>query len=36
MPSSPSGNWKWRLIPGQINEYAQKFLLELTEIYNRD
>jgi malto-oligosyltrehalose synthase/4-alpha-glucanotransferase len=35
MPSSPSGNWKWRLVTGQLNKNAQELLLYLTETYNR-
>jgi 4-alpha-glucanotransferase len=35
MPSTPSGNWKWRLLPGQVNEKTQHLLLHLTETYYR-
>ncbi|MGI8598389.1 MAG: malto-oligosyltrehalose synthase [Chitinophagaceae bacterium] len=35
MPSSPSGNWHWRLLRGQLSDSAQQFLSGLTEAYNR-
>lgn len=34
-PSTPSGNWEWRLLPDQLNSYHSEMLLELTETYGR-
>jgi 4-alpha-glucanotransferase len=34
-PSTPSGNWEWRLLPGQLNSSHAEMLLELTETYGR-
>ncbi|TDB63821.1 malto-oligosyltrehalose synthase [Arundinibacter roseus] len=34
-PASASGNWTWRLKPGQIRETIEKQLKEWTWIYNR-
>ncbi len=34
-PSSTDGNWKWKLLPGQITPVHAEKLRELTEIYGR-
>jgi len=34
-PSTMEGNWKWRLLPGQITPAHEERLRELTEIYGR-
>jgi 4-alpha-glucanotransferase len=34
-PSTTEGNWKWRLLPGQITPELSDRLRELTEIYGR-
>jgi malto-oligosyltrehalose synthase/4-alpha-glucanotransferase len=34
-PSSPAGNWAWRLLPGQLTKEARRLLREWTECYNR-
>jgi 4-alpha-glucanotransferase len=34
-PSTTEGNWKWRLLPGQITPAQGERLRELTEIYGR-
>ena len=34
-PSIPENNWRWRLLPGQIDKEVQNRLLEWTVIYNR-
>lgn len=34
-PSTISGNWKWRLLPGQITPALVEHLRETTEIYGR-
>lgn len=35
-PGLASGNWSWRLLPGQLNEAALERLGELTAFYGRD
>ena len=34
-PSSSQNNWAWRLVPHQVNPAIEKYLLELTRLYNR-
>jgi 4-alpha-glucanotransferase len=34
-PSLTEGNWKWRLLPGQITPELSDRLRNLTEIYGR-
>ena len=34
-PSTPEGNWEWRLLPEQINDSLATQLGEMTEIYGR-
>jgi len=34
-PSTPSGNWEWRLLPGQLTSTHVETFLELTETYGR-
>ncbi|MGB9698146.1 MAG: 4-alpha-glucanotransferase [Thermodesulfobacteriota bacterium] len=34
-PSTSEGNWEWRLLPDQINDYLAAQLAEMTEIYGR-
>lgn len=34
-PGTPSGNWQWRLMPGQITEKLQKKLRQYTETFGR-
>ncbi len=34
-PSTPTGNWEWRLLSDQLNAHHAELLLELTEIYGR-
>ncbi len=34
-PSRTDGNWKWKLLPGQITPEFSDWLRELTEIYGR-
>jgi 4-alpha-glucanotransferase len=34
-PSSPSGNWEWRLEPGQLTPELANHAAELTEAYGR-
>ncbi|WP_192821052.1 malto-oligosyltrehalose synthase [Rufibacter sp. LB8] len=35
-PGSSSGNWGWRLLPGQITKQTEEQLKEWTWLYNRD
>jgi 4-alpha-glucanotransferase len=35
MPGTSSGNWRWRLEPGQLNGSAMARLAEMTELYGR-
>jgi 4-alpha-glucanotransferase len=35
LPSTPQGNWEWRLIPNQITHSAIEKFREMTEIYGR-
>jgi len=34
-PSSPAGNWEWRLDPGQPTPELANHLADLTEAYGR-
>ena len=34
-PGRPQGNWRWRLLPGQLNPAVWVRLHELTELYGR-
>lgn len=34
-PSTLSGNWEWRLLPGQLTSSDAELLLDLTETYGR-
>lgn len=34
-PSTAMGNWRWRLLPGQLTPDVSKRLLEMTEVYGR-
>jgi 4-alpha-glucanotransferase len=34
-PSIAHGNWKWRLLPGQITASVSETLREITEIFGR-
>jgi 4-alpha-glucanotransferase len=34
-PATVSGNWEWRLLPGQITAEVGSKLLEMTEVYGR-
>ncbi|MDI6777342.1 MAG: 4-alpha-glucanotransferase [Syntrophales bacterium] len=34
-PGTAYGNWKWRLLPGQITPSIARYLLEVTELYGR-
>lgn len=34
-PATTSGNWEWRLLPGQIRPETEAKLLEMTETYGR-
>lgn len=34
-PATASGNWQWRLLPGQITPQIANKLLEMTETYGR-
>lgn len=35
LPAATSGNWLWRLLPGQLSNEEERKLKEWTEIYNR-
>ena len=35
IPSTPTGNWAWRMMPGQADERLASCLRELTELYGR-
>ncbi|MGI8783793.1 MAG: 4-alpha-glucanotransferase, partial [Acidobacteriota bacterium] len=35
LPGSQSGNWRWRLLPGQWSPESQQHLANLTHIYGR-
>ncbi len=35
LPAATSGNWLWRLLPGQLSDKEERKLKEWTEIYNR-
>ncbi|GGB87219.1 malto-oligosyltrehalose synthase [Dyadobacter sediminis] len=35
-PGSSENNWAWRLTPGQVTKDAEKFLADLTVLFNRD
>lgn len=35
-PGSMDDNWTWRLMPGQITEEAERFIVQFTTMYNRD
>ena len=35
VPSTPSGNWAWRMMPGQADGRLASRLRELTELYGR-
>ncbi|MCU7549673.1 malto-oligosyltrehalose synthase [Chitinophagaceae bacterium LB-8] len=35
IPSSGEENWRWRLVPGQLNGNAEHLLREWTALYNR-
>jgi 4-alpha-glucanotransferase len=35
LPGRPSGNWGWRLLPGQLTEQIRNRLEELTLLYSR-
>lgn len=34
-PSTPSGNWEWRLLPKLLNQVNENYLLRFTHIYGR-
>ena len=34
-PSVLYGNWKWRLLPGQLNDSVKNFISDITKIYDR-
>ncbi len=34
-PSTPSGNWEWRLLPNLLNQDTEEFLSRFTYIYGR-
>ncbi len=34
-PSTPGGNWEWRLLPKLVNQDTEKFLTRFTRIYGR-
>lgn len=36
LPGSQTGNWRWRLLPGQWSPECQQRLANLTHIYGRD
>ncbi len=36
LPSRKKGNWKWRLLPGQLNRKLSKRLLGLCQVYGRN
>lgn len=35
-PSVPSGNWRWRILPGCTNDWLAQILLKFNKLYNRD
>lgn len=35
LPSTPKGNWEWRVMEGQLTPQLSKTLAEMTEIYGR-
>lgn len=35
IPATTSGNWKWRLLPEQLNPSLTQSLLDITKTYNR-
>jgi 4-alpha-glucanotransferase len=35
VPSTPSGNWEWRLTPSQITDELAARMLEITKLYGR-
>ncbi|HVP57656.1 MAG TPA: 4-alpha-glucanotransferase [bacterium] len=35
LPSTPEGNWGWRLLPGEVNAEVGARLAEITETYGR-
>ena len=34
-PSTPTGNWEWRMVPGQITDELASRMLALTKLYGR-
>lgn len=34
-PGNPQGNWRWRMLPGAVDEKLAKELKDLTELYRR-
>jgi 4-alpha-glucanotransferase len=36
LPGRATGNWGWRMLPGQVNDHVANRLLEATLLYGRD
>jgi len=35
VPGQPTGNWRWRLLPGQLGEAQVEALAEVTATFER-
>ncbi len=36
LPGESENNWSWRMLPGQLNDFAARRLLDLTLLYGRE